>query len=58
MNVKNKVNNIFKSLKKSKIDYFQCVSSSCVYRDSGPSRISEKMRLTGCTIRHALIVIT
>ena len=39
--------NIFKSLKKSKIDYFQCVSSSCVYRDSGPSRISEKMRLRG-----------
>ncbi len=39
--------NIFKSLKKSKIDYFQCVSSSCVYRDSGPSRISEKMRLSG-----------
>ena len=37
--------NIFKSLKKSKIDYFQCVSSSCVYRDSGPSRISEKMNI-------------
>ena len=39
--------NILSSLKKSKINYFQCVSSSCVYRDSGPSRISEKMKLTG-----------
>ena len=39
--------NIFKNLKKSKINYFQCVSSSCVYRDSGPTKISEKMTLSG-----------
>lgn len=39
--------NILKSLKNSKIEYFQCVSSSCVYRDTGPNKISEKLKLNG-----------
>ena len=40
-------NNIIKSLKNAKIEYFQCVSSSCVYRDTGPNTISEKLKLLG-----------
>jgi len=39
--------NIVKNLSKSKINYFQCVSSSCVYRDTGPNKISEKLKLSG-----------
>lgn len=39
--------NIIKSLKDAKIKYFQCVSSSCVYRDTGPNKISEKLKLLG-----------
>ena len=40
-------NNIIKSLKNAKIEYFQCVSSSCVYRDTGPNKISENLKLLG-----------
>ena len=40
-------NNIIASLSKLKIDYFQCVSSSCVYDDNGPIRISEEINPRG-----------
>lgn len=40
-------NNIVKSLKNTNISYFQCVSSSCVYKDEGPNKISENFKLTG-----------
>ena len=40
-------NNIIKSMKGAKIKYLQCVSSSCVYRDTGPDKISEKLKLYG-----------
>jgi UDP-glucose 4-epimerase len=40
-------NNIIASLSKIKIDYFQCVSSSCVYDDNGPIRISEEINPIG-----------
>ncbi len=39
-------NNIIKQIN-SNVKYFQCVSSSCVYRDTGPSKISEKFKLNG-----------
>ena len=40
-------NNIIKSLKDTEVTYLQCVSSSCVYRDTGPNKISEKLKLLG-----------
>lgn len=40
-------NNIINSLKKIKINYFQCVSSSCVYDDNGPIKIREEMKPFG-----------
>ncbi len=40
-------NNIIKSLKDTNVEYLQCVSSSCVYRDTGPNKISEKLKLLG-----------
>ena len=36
-------NNLISSLDKIKVDYFQCVSSSCVYDDNGPKKISEEI---------------
>ena len=38
-------NNILKQINNSDIEYLQCVSSSCVYRDTGPIKISEKFGL-------------
>ena len=40
-------NNLITSLSKIKIDYFQCISSSCVYDDNGPKKIKEEIELTG-----------
>ena len=40
-------NNIISSLDKLKINYFQCVSSSCVYDDNGPKQIKEEIEPTG-----------
>ena len=40
-------NNILKQINNSDIEYLQCVSSSCVYRDTGPIKISEKFGLRG-----------
>ena len=35
------------SKSKIKIDYFQCVSSSCVYDDEGPKKIKEELEPRG-----------
>ena len=40
-------NNLISSLSKIKVDYFQCVSSSCVYDDNGPVKISEEIKPKG-----------
>ena len=40
-------NNLISSLSKIKIDYFQCVSSSCVYDDNGPEKIKEEIEPKG-----------
>ena len=40
-------NNLLSTLKKIKIDYFQCVSSSCVYDDKGPKKIKEELEPKG-----------
>ena len=40
-------NNLLSALKKIKIDYFQCVSSSCVYDDEGPKKIKEELEPRG-----------
>lgn len=40
-------NNIISSLDKLKINYFQCVSSSCVYDDEGPNKIREEIEPIG-----------
>lgn len=39
--------NIIKQIPNSGFYYFQCISSSCVYRDSGSNKISEKFGLRG-----------
>ena len=39
--------NLLLILKKIKIDYFQCVSSSCVYDDNGPKKIKEELNPKG-----------
>ena len=40
-------NNLISSLSKIKIEYFQCVSSSCVYDDDGPLKIKEELEPKG-----------
>ena len=40
-------NNLISSLSKIKIEYFQCVSSSCVYDDNGPEKIKEEIEPKG-----------
>ena len=40
-------NNLIKCLSKIKVDYFQCVSSSCVYDDNGPRKIAEEINPKG-----------
>ena len=40
-------NNLILSLSKIKIEYFQCVSSSCVYDDDGPLKIKEELEPKG-----------
>ena len=40
-------NNLISSLSKIKIEYFQCVSSSCVYDDNGPKKIKEEIEPEG-----------
>ena len=39
--------NLISALLKIKIDYFQCVSSSCVYDDDGPDLIKEEVEPIG-----------
>jgi len=40
-------NNLISALLKIKVDYFQCVSSSCVYDDNGPRKIKEEIEPKG-----------
>ena len=40
-------NNLIAALDKIKVDYFQCVSSSCVYDDNGPKKILEETKPVG-----------